>query len=316
MKAAWHKFDGQLTEAKTVVATGTEVLDGEWQQGGTAKFTPERHGEQIAIDLGFVGAPLGKYWDTLYQRGEHTVLRDALRRYWQHTEVPTFSIDLISGKDEETGTETQVLLRTKVVAPKTSVDDRLARIVAQMRNPTLGVDRVVVGNQGDHAELQFLSKRFRGEIKSGDTVDCGLFVSLNGTVNVAAGINRLVCTNGLIRRLDAWTKEDFSFDGSYFDRAQELFRWLQTTVDKKVHHTREISVVLDLFPKTFVSRFWKRWSEAVELKELTWFQVIDDLTHAVNGTLGDLRYRTLAIPDRIDGYAGRCHACSAEIERQ
>ena len=313
MGANWAKFEGMLKEATTLVLSGNEILDGEWDGVGKARVTPKGSVSPVFVNLHTLGQPLGKYWTTLYQKQEFSLLRDALKKYWSHVGIPNLSVDVVGGRLETDERDDRLVVRSKVVNPGAKPDDRLGRIVDSMRKQEFGVDRVVVGTQDDHVELQFLSKRLRQEVKQGDMVDCGLFVSLNGQVQVSAGLNRLVCTNGLIRRMDVWKQEDFNFSPEYIEQAQRLMTWFKGTTGQKIHNVRDISVVLDLFPKTFVNRFWKRWSEGIELGELTWFQVIDDLTHAVNGTLGELRYRTLAVPERIQGYGGRCHACSASI---
>jgi len=317
MSANWHKFDGGLTNAITLVCDSKELLDGEWREDETVRFSPKGRFEQpLTLGLQEIGSPLGKYWDSLFKKGDYSSLRDALRRYWGHAGTPRVLIDIVSGVIEDSDTQAieHVVLRTKLVVPGQKADTRLPRIVDGVQKQKLGIDRVVVGHHGDHAELQFLAKRLRQEVQKDDFVDCGLFVSLNGQVQVAAGLNRLVCTNGLTRTMNVWKRDEFDFDDSYFENAQRLMDWFKTTTTQRVGHVRELSVVLDIFPKAFVAKFWKKWSEAIELKSLTWFNVIDDLTHEANSTLGSLRYKALSIGDDIQKYHGRCHTCSANVE--
>jgi hypothetical protein len=317
MSAHWSKFDGQLTDAITFVCEAKEILDGEWREDETVRFTPKGRVEYpLTLKLQEISAPFGKYWDALYKKGDYSTLRDALQRYWGYAGTPRVLIDIVSGvsEDSETKEIVNVPLRTKLVTPGQQADTRLPRIVEGVQKQNLGVDRVVVGSHGDHVELQFLAKRLRQEVQKDDFVDCGLFVSLNGKVQVAAGLNRLVCTNGLTRTMNVWQRDEFDFDDSYFKHAQLLMNWFKSTTTQQVKHVRELSVVLDMFPKAFVSKFWKKWSEAVELEKLTWFDVVNDLTNAANSTLGDLRYKALAIGDSIQKYDGHCRTCSAEVE--
>lgn len=318
MSAGWTKFDGGLTDAITLVCDSKELLDGEWREDEKVRFIPKgRFQQPLLIGLREIGAPLGQYWDTLYKKGEYSVLRDALQRYWTHAGTPRVLIDIVSGIPEESETKAveHVALRMKLAVIGKQADTRLPRIVDAVKKQQLGIDRVVVGHHGDHVELQFLTKKMRQEVQKGDFVDCGLFVSLNGQVQVAAGLNRLVCTNGLTRKMNVWKADEFNFDGAYLEQAQKLMDWFKGTTTQQVRHVRELSVVLDIFPKAFVAKFWKGWSEAIELQNLTWFAVIDDMTRAVNNTLGDLRYKALSVGENIQHYDGRCKSCSADVEK-
>jgi len=314
--ASWYKFRGFPASASTVSLNGRSLLDGQWSDTEeTVSVTVPYSKDSITVDTSILGAPLGRLWRVLYQNHEHTALKDVLLKYWKHTGVPMVEVDLIKGKleDEESNEDRTIVLRNRVLPFKEESDGRFQRAIEGVQQSGLGFDRAVVGSWGHNIELQFLNTKLRQQVSKGDFVDCGLFVALNGDVRVSAGLNRLVCTNGLVQKMDVWHERDYSFSPEYVTSASRLMEWFKSIHGEKVGSVREISVVLDLFPKTFVNKFWKKWSERIELKELTWYEVIDDLTRAVNTTLGAIRYNTLEVSQRIQGYGQRCHTCQAQV---
>jgi len=109
---------------------------------------------------------------------------------------------------------------------------------------------------------------------------------------------------------------DFSGSEEILQRAVNLINWLSNQTSHKVNNVRELSVALKDFPEFLLNRFWKGWSEKIDLKELTWFDVIDSLTREGNKTLSNFRYRMLESYETINTYQTaehRCPICSATV---
>jgi hypothetical protein len=181
------------------------------------------------------------------------------------------------------------------------------------------LNRLVVGGEGDHLEFQFLSQACRKEVSPGDFLDPGIFVKLNGKIEVSPGISRLVCTNGLIESMNMWENTNFDFlsDREMFTRALGMTDWLISKSGHKINSVREISAALgDTYRKSLLNRFWRSWSERIELKELDWYSVIADLTSFANRSLSNERYELLEIPNLITKFEkeGHCPTCSAEVK--
>lgn len=174
-----------------------------------------------------------------------------------------------------------------------------------------------VGFAGRNAEMQFLSESGRKEVKVGDFIDPGLFMHFTPDKRyMTVGFNRLVCTNGLTRRLSLFEADGLgTFDlEEYSKDIDKLFQWFEGTTKRKVESTREIAIALEHYvPKRTLKKHWKSWAERIDLKELTYFDVIDDVTREANNNLGGARYASLTIADHIEraDSHGRCPVCSS-----
>ena len=308
-KVVWHKVDTRLTGLKTVEVDAAEVLKTDWdKQTGIAVI--DKEDVEIPVDMGRFFSPLGRYGQTLMNVDAREELRDSLAVYWSHEGKPKIFADALCSETES------IYLRSKFVKAKTV--DRMIdvnRVISDV-NESVEYDRVVIGSDENTLEVQFLSSASRVEVKAGDFVDAGLFVTFNGRVRVAAGINRLICTNGMIRRLDVWKGTDFKFGADFIKRGVELANWLILQQDRRVTNIRELSVVLRDYPGRIQRVFFKSWAEKCDLGELTWADVLNDVTSVANRSLGSFRYKMLATPSAmavLDEEICRCPTCSASV---
>jgi len=307
----WMKTEKQLNGVKVETVPVERVLDIPWR-AESLKVDVPLDDVTFEFDLRRLLSPLGQYGKILYDNEDHAGIKDALTKYWMHTARPRIIVEMADTEDET------VYLRSKVTTTEESTDDRvdLNKVITDI-NGSFPYDRTVIGTDGKNLEVQFLNTRERKEVQEGDFVDCGLFIHVNGKVSVAPGINRLVCTNGLTERMNLMEGQDFRVNREFLDRAISLAGWLSEKSSQKVGMCREISVALRDYPKSYLNRFWKSWTERIDLKELTWFDVINDITFAVNRTLTPIRYQALAMRDDImafDNKECRCPTCSASVE--
>jgi len=306
----WLKVEEKLNGVKVEEIPLEKILDVPWSQQSTNVLVPL---EDVAFefDLKRLASPLGAYFKVLYGEKDYSGIKDALTRYWKYKGKPKVFAEIVDTEKEA------VYLRSKVTTVHESTDlVDLNKLITDI-NSTFPYTRAVIGTDGANLEVQFLNANERKEVKANDFVDCGLFVHVNGKVSVAPGVNRLVCTNGLTEKMNLWEGQDYKVNSEFLQRSINLATWLTEKASHKVKMAREISVALKDYPKSYMNRFWKSWSERIDLKELTWFDVINDLTFAVNRTLAPIRYQALAMAQDIKSYETdvcRCPTCSASVE--
>ncbi len=164
-------------------------------------------------------------------------------------------------------------------------------------------------------EFQFLSDNIRKEVKPGDFIDPGLFVTMTPRDRKSAiGFNRLVCGNGLIKQLESIETGSNPFSLDKKAEIEKLFEWFKGTTKRPVHSIREIAMALDKnVPSRILNKFWKTWAEKIDLKELTYFDVIADITNVANSTLSNARYNSLKLQDHFEAFDEHksCPICAA-----
>ena len=310
-KNALDKFD-------SIEVKGSEIIEQlELSNDYYIRFSPNKD-LTLSYNIKDFIHPLGKLGRIMYEEKNYKGLRSSLQMYWGYKGEPTVSFDVAKAIGED-GTGC-VTLRNKLLKTdeeNISVRSFMSRIPLDVISPKL--DRLIVGGEGDHIELQFLAQSCRKEVSKGDFIDPGIFVKLNGKIEVSPGISRLVCTNGLIEQMNMWENAslDFLSDREMFTRALTMSDWLISKSGHKVNSVREISAALgDTYRKSLLNRYWRSWSERIELKELDWYTVIADLTSFANRSLSNERYELLEIPALITKIEkeGHCPTCSAEVK--
>ena len=79
---------------------------------------------------------------------------------------------------------------------------------------------------------------------------------------------------------------------------------------------RELSVILNDFPKPMATKYWKEWAQKIETGELTWFDVINDVTNYANKYMDKTRQRIIQFSDTLRQYEADavCPVCSTHIK--
>ena len=307
MDVVWTKIDKKIDSVSSVNTDVEEILAQSWDPKSFIVQIPVEN-TTIDFDIRKLTGSLGDYSKVLHREGDFEAIKKALMKYWQYKGKPTVYSELLHTADDV------VELRSKVAVTDQHREriTNLNRLIQDVNN-SITYDRAVIGNDSDKLEIQFLTTNSRTEIAKDDFVDCGLFVTVDNNIKVAAGVNRLVCTNGLTREMYLWKGRDYKFGDDFLKRAMDLAVWFTEQGDRRVVGTRELSIALRDYPQPLLNRFWKSWSERVDLKELSWQNVINDLTQAVNTTLSSVRYKVLQTPTVLETFEKehRCPICSA-----
>jgi len=312
----WLRLEGKSLE-KNVRSHVIEMVDLIEDLHISEDFKSSREVDDInfIFDTRKMIGPLGDYGRMLLETNEVKDLQCALRKYYAHKEGSVMTFDAI--KDESTSGE-WLTLRSRIYLDPEKAPVSLERVVkeARLSEASSLFKSVVIGSDNWHLELQLLVESLRKEVKVGDFIDPGLFISLGDKVKFAVGINRLKCTNGLIQPLRLWDSDNFDFlrDQKLLESGLGMITWLQGKVGKRVNAVREIAMALgSKYSESLLKKFWKSWAERIDLKELDWFDVVADLTLEANKTLGSGRYRLLEVGDSIIQYDkdSRCPICFA-----
>ena len=309
-KLEWQKIEGKVQGVNTIEITTENIFDSEWSPEVPITHVM-KNGVDISVDLKPLISPLGNFGETLYREGEFKEIQDNLSRYWSFSERPKLFTDVLSVGDET------IQLRSKY-AKSARMEKHMLKLnkIIEGINGSFPYKRAVIGNDGERLEIQFLNTDARKTLQKGGDVDCGLFLSVNGHLRVAAGINQLVCTNGLTETMTVWSGREFNFGPEFIERAGKLADWLSSQVDKKVDSVREISIAFDGYPESLFKNFWKPWAEQIALKTLTWYDVIYAVTEEVNQKLTPVRYKVLELRSQVDKVQAdscKCPTCSAEV---
>lgn len=277
------------------------------------------HDGEVAaeVNLKDLVSPLGRVGRMLITHNRIDVVHEIISTYWlEHGNAdPKFVFDTMNTEDEGI-----VTLRRKIIFNEQKRPMSLIEFFSKIKPEDYSdFDEIVIGGEGDSAEIQFLSTlKGRIEARPNDFLDAGIFVHLNGNIKVSAGVNRLVCTNGMTSQFTFWNNDEFNFfqGGSIFRQGLDLARWLAAKATQPIENVREISTAFGhVYPKGILMKKWKEWSEKIELKTLTWFDVINDLTAMANRTLGGLRYKLLEAGLYVQKMeeTGCCPTCSAKV---
>lgn len=307
----WSKVDRKIDGVRTESIEATKLLDLSYDEELNT-MVPLKDTE-VNFNIAPLVSPLGEYGRALLKDGDKQGVRDSLSRYWAIKGLPKVRFEFAEVAGD------LLPLRSRVVDSKNG-EKRLLDIngVVAGINKSFKYDRAVIGADGAKMEFQFLNTGTRREVKEGDFVDGGMFVTVNGSVKISAGLNRLVCNNGLTERF--YLMGDTNFEGAdeLMQRSAKLLDWLTQQTTHKIENIRELSVVLNGYAQPLLNRFWKSWSERIGLGELTSFDVINDLTSNVNQTLSGVRYKVLSMYEDVTNYQEkecRCPVCSASVEK-
>lgn len=268
------------------------------------------------INLQDLVSPLGRVGRMLTLHNRIDVVEEIIHTYWleQGNPNPRFTFDLL---DTDEGS---VTLRHKMVFNEKKRPLALSDFFKKIKpEDYVDFDEVVIGGEGESVEMQFLSTiKGRVEARPNDFLDAGVFIHLNGNVKVSAGVNRLVCLNGLTQRFNFWSNDEFNFfqGGSIFRQGLDLAKWFASKANQPIVNVREISTAFGhVYPKNILMKKWKEWSEKVELKTLMWYDVINDLTSMANKNLSNLRYKLMESGLYVKQMeeTGCCPTCSAKV---
>ncbi len=306
----WGKVESRLKSIEDVKVKIEDLLDANWQPD-SYDVDVQAGKSLVTVDLSAVFAPiLGSFWKTMYAEGESKVVKDALRQYWQYREKPALNARVVKAEDGAESTIGLSLVRD--IKKHVSID--VNRVIEGV-NKSFGYSRAVIGTNMTHTEIQFLNSSRRVDAGVGDYLDPGLFIFMNGRVQVSAGVSRLVCTNGATERISLFENDSFEFEPDMIDKAVNLTNWLVEQKGKPVRSIRELAVLLKDYPKPLKQGFWQKWSERVEMKSLMWWDVIDDVTRYANSYLDNTRQKLLQIPEIVKSQEARtiCPICASNV---
>lgn len=306
----WIKQDDRIKEISNLLISSDRVLETNWKNDSYV-INIEEEGTVIDFDLSELLSPiLGNFWKVLYNEGDFSNIKSALINYWKYKKPPMIQTALISFENSIN----EEIIQTKLVNEYKLHENVNFNQIVQQINESFEYDKVVIGSNSDHLELQFLDSSRRCEVRDKDYVDPGIFLFLNGKIQIAAGINRLVCTNGLTERI--WAFKSERINDEILQRAIALASWLRDRNTDKICSIRELAVILNGYPEPMKRKFWKNWSQRIELNELTWFDVIDDITNYAKSYMDKTRQNLLQFPETLKSYRNQsiCPTCSAKVK--
>ena len=306
----WGKVESRLKSIEDVKVKIEDLLDANWQPD-SYDVDVQAGKSLVTVDLSAVFASiLGSFWKTMYAEGESKMIKDALRQYWQYREKPALNARVVKAEDGAESTIGLSLVRD--IKKHVSID--VNRVIEGV-NKSFGYNRAVIGTNMTHTEIQFLNSSRRVDAGVGNYLDPGLFIFMNGRVQVSAGVSRLVCTNGATERINLFENDSFEFEPNMIDRAVNLTNWLVEQKGKPVRSIRELAVLLKDYPKPLKQGFWQKWSERVEMKSLMWWDVIDDVTRYANSYLDNTRQKLLQIPEIVQSQELHtiCPICASNV---
>lgn len=276
----------------------------------------------ISMDIKDVLGDFYKPWVSMSYYGEANEVRTICKKFNELRNNPRFNIELLRTEDGK-----------DVVLSKTNCmgSEKPSKLIEHLSR--LNVDtiqdkfpNVRVGSDGNNLELQFI--REDAGVKSaedGDILKPCIFVRMNKwspKLSISPGVYRLVCTNGLIRSMFFWknTNMDFLNSESILKNAMDYVDWFISMKDRKVGSTRELAVILKRhLSERLLDSYWGEWAEKIDMRALTYYDVINDMTSTVNNTLTDIRYTTMNIGEKIESYLAsehRCPVCMAKIDEE
>lgn len=304
--AMWIKQENRIKEIETFSISAIKALENNWREDSYL-VNVEKDDIDIEFDLSELFSPiLGNFWKVLYNERDYDGIRDTMSHYWKYKKIPLIRASLISFENSDEKQVFHVKLVNENKKPQ-KIED-LNSIIKSV-NESFDYNRVVIGSNSDHLEFQFLNSASRIEVKKDDFVDPGVFVFANGKIQIAAGINRLVCTNGLTERI--WAFKSDRLNSEILQRSINLANWLAERVHDKVCSINELAVLLNNYPESMRKKFWKVWSQKIENDELSWFDVIDDITRYANLYLNKTRQNLLQFSEVLKSY---CPTCNTKVK--
>jgi len=323
----WNDIDGKIVDVTQKNIGFAKILSSDWNTESSIVKLPSDTGNQgtnsLYFDVASILTPImgKKYWNRMWELGEQSRLKDDLVTYYGDEPTPRLFVDSIRTETDE--------FPIRYICTKEETPLNISPLIQSINN-TFGYDRVYYGVSGDIIEIQFLNSSARGIVhrnNSLDTADPGLFLNIKkNNINIAAGLHRIVCKNGLTDRFNIWDMNASFIGREFIQRSMDKIRWLFELSGKGINSLKELAVLTEGQPRNVVKSCWEEWSLRLENKDLTWFDVIDSLTRSANSTLGTPRYRSLEFSDDVKDYFDdpmgyKCPVCrsrtisSNEIER-
>lgn len=320
----WNRVKNiEAVEVKSKTMDFDKLMDANWhkdtENNVLATLQPDAE-TAVNVRVNALLSGLGHSWQPILQNGTPTDvdgLKSYMRIYKRCSGQPMFiKLDLL--KTPEGVTE---ILRNRMTSNPN--ESGFEDIWSKIRPKFTDAKEIVYGTEdrGARGEIQLL---FGDDItvtdspQVGDIVNKGLFFHLDNGVSYSCGINRLICTNGVTTQASLM-KGDIgdTFQTEAINRIRELVDWFCTLPNKKVTCVRELSLVFDKFSTRVINHYWKSWSERIDLKTLTYFDVVNDVTNYANSSLGYTRQSCLNIRSNINRLTKHnCPTCSAVIGQQ
>lgn len=305
----WQNIEGKIREITPVSIKANDVLD---SLTDNKSFLTTVRIEDMPVDISVkhIFQPLGDFWRVLFNEGDYKALRDSITTYWRYKGTPVINADILRSDVESHPIRVSISMTERQKKSYVNVN----RLITEV-NESVNYDRVYLGSDDKDLEFQFLSKRTEKMVKPGDMIQSGLFVHVNGGVRVSPGVHRLVCTNGMVQQMHLWKGANYRFGDSMVNEAIGLANWMIKQAEHKITNFREISVAFKLLPEGLLNRYSKQWAEKIDLKDLTWYDVINDLTASVNDTLSSRRYKVMGVSTQLMNFekSHRCQTCSAHV---
>lgn len=322
MIAEWNDIKvGQVMDRVGAVSITADKLIDAIPDGGISSdfLTHEIGGKRVSYSIRQMLGSSYNAWVRLYSHGEGKSAINIQKKLWGYEGTPSVLFNTLD-VDDDAGLKKTVTLNA--IMYQGSQSPRTLQDMFNIIDPTKMKEtfqRVRFGYDSKGIEIQLLCETKRAEVKKGDFVDPGVFIAYGPyQQSVSAGINRLVCTNGLTRRMSLWETADMTrvLQPELVNDALSLAQWLSKTQTKPIHTVRELSAMLgNKFPSKIIKDNFKMWSERIDLNSLTQFDLIDDMTRAVNSTISANRYAVLNLPEAIEEAeqkSCRCPVCSSE----
>jgi hypothetical protein len=294
-----------------------DILDADWD---TTSHDVVMQAEGIAFNYNlstFLSPIFGNFWRVLYAEGDFEGIKSALHNYYKYISKPNIIADVIIAKNEEDN----FLIRTKSLGGGDGGKEKAVvdiNVLLKDINKWFPYNSTVVGSNGSHVEFQFLDTTNRIDASKNDFIDPGLFVSVNGKVQVSPGLNRLICTNGLVERYHDFGGKEYKFGDEFLKRGVELMKWLVEQQRELVPSVKELSVVTHCLPSPMTTKYWKEWSQGIEERKLTYYDVIDNITSYANKHVDSTRNRILSFPAAYAEYKknGACPVCHSDVSQE
>ena len=308
---SWNVIEEKLTGVRTERIGLEDIFKADWNPESYV-IDVDVKGSSFNFDLNSFFSPiLGNFWRVLYAENDAKGIQDALLCYYKYRSKPTIVADVFTLGDKD------VTVRTKFVDDDDRTDNLVdvTKLISDI-NASFPYNRTVIGSNGRVVEMQFLDSSNRIDANKDDFIDPGLFVSLNGQLKVSAGLSRLKCTNGLVEKFNVYEGTDFKFGKEFLERSIKLVKWLVDRQKDKVTSLKELLVVTHCLPKQIIDKNWKAWTIKQETGELTWYDVIADITSYANRYVDNTRHRLLEFPEVYNKYTkdGSCPVCATELK--
>jgi len=322
-RVEWNRIKGDV-EFNSLYADVDSLIDENWsidkeeQTVNAIIQTGDADLPAVDVDVTSLVGVAGSSWRTMmYAEDSSAVpaLKSYLKKVYSLQKTkPSIYIDTVRSDD---GTLAKVM-RQKLVWNKKEVpfNETYDRIKSRFDD----VKELVIGTEKSKqkAEIQML---FGDDVvvdkspQAGDIINHGLFIHINGQTYISYGVNRLVCTNGLVRNMTLFNDTMLSsLKDETLKNVRMVSEWFKELPDKKVDSVRCLSVLLNGFPSNIIKSYWKTWSEKIELKQLTYYEVVNDLTSHANRSLGYTRQVCTGIQSRFEKLQKHeCPVCSASV---